>query len=172
MIGIEICTQRLISRWVNRSMEHFHRRPSRPLTVLPRIFILGYTAANERPAARAQVDGQIKCCSDNGPETRVHTRITSTDTDLHRIWIMHREFLPHSGITSPFEWLTERYANVRSECDIRPERNRTCTCVQVGTYTMLRFSGQAFDFGRFLPYVALPYFYDFEIIQSRAEIRD
>lgn len=84
---------------------------------------------------------------------------------------MHREFLPHSGITSPFEWLTERYANVRSECDIRPER--TCTCVQVGTYTMLRFSGVlAFDFGRFLPYVALPYFYDFEIIQSRAEIRD
>ena len=45
--------------------------------VLPRIFILGYTAANERPAARAQVAGQIKCCPDNGPETRVHTRITS-----------------------------------------------------------------------------------------------
>lgn len=38
-----------------------------------------------RGAKRERVVGQIKCCPDNGAETRVRTRITFPDTDLHGI---------------------------------------------------------------------------------------
>lgn len=38
-----------------------------------------------RGGERESVVGQIKCCPDNGAETRVRTRITFPDTDLHGI---------------------------------------------------------------------------------------
>lgn len=38
-----------------------------------------------RASERERAVGQIKCCPDNGAETRVRTRITFPDTDLHGI---------------------------------------------------------------------------------------